>query len=481
MAMMHPIGVQQNSTPITDQQQVAPAEKAEYSENMSEDQPLTFAQRRRAYAATLILMMTVVHVVASVVTAMLYFLLPSSAPLWLAPVGGASATYLAFLIGACFCYPFFGTGKGASPRSYGLLTTRLCQLRARLDALNMTEMTSEPSEDQEYRRIAYLEADRCYKRAHWYIREHRAGWRWVTGLGYINAWGLLHRAEEALLKIEPPEMVFRGAIHDKLALQDSTIARRDELIRKLTRAATGLYPEGTIYFQDKDPDEDHELLLKIADAVNKIPTTLPLIDFQDNTNNRQQDAARMVLSEIRRTLNDFRDNLWERILRERNQLYNTIGVTGLLTHILLCVMIVMMGPQNHDTDTRLMAAIAFYMVGAISGLFARFYKEVNLDKAVAVDDFGLSLARLIATPLLSGLAGIGGVIISVPLSTAISSSASSTSFATIFRPDNPSYLLIAAAFGLAPNLIISELQQRTANLSSDLQKSKSVVQENQTD
>jgi hypothetical protein len=40
--------------------------------------------------------------------------------------------------------------------------------------------------------------------------------------------------------------------------------------------------------------------------------------------------------------------------------------------------------------------------------------------------------------------------------------------------------LIAAAFGLAPNLIISELQQRTANLSSDLQKSKSIVQESQT-
>src|SRR6266700_3841701 len=101
MAAMHqPIGIQLNSQPVADHQQGAPyeMEKAEPSDNILEDQPLTFAQRRRAYGATLILMATIVHVVASVVTAMLYFLLPSSAPVWLAPVGGASSTYLAFFI-----------------------------------------------------------------------------------------------------------------------------------------------------------------------------------------------------------------------------------------------------------------------------------------------------------------------------------------------------------------------------------------------
>src|SRR5262245_52337954 len=124
MAAMHqPIDIPKNSKPVTDQQQGAPAEKAESPDNILEDQPLTFAQRRRAYGATLILMATVVHVVASIVTAMLYFLLPSSVPVWIAPVCGASSTYLAFLIGALFCYPYFGTGKGASPRSYGLLGT----------------------------------------------------------------------------------------------------------------------------------------------------------------------------------------------------------------------------------------------------------------------------------------------------------------------------------------------------------------------
>jgi len=115
-----------------------------------------------------------------------------------------------------------------------------------------------------------------------------------------------------------------------------------------------------------------------------------------------------------------------------------------------------------------MAATAFYMAGAVSGLFGRFYNEVNTN--TAIDDFGLSLARLIATPLLSGLAGIGGVIITLVLSDTLTSTASIT-LESMFKIDLGT-LLTAAAFGLAPNLIISGLQQRTAKYATDLQKSK---------
>ncbi len=43
------------------------------------------------------------------------------------------------------------------------------------------------------------------------------------------------------------------------------------------------------------------------------------------------------------------------------------------------------------------------------GLFSRIYRESLT--STAVDDYGLTLARLIATPLLSGLAGVGGVVL----------------------------------------------------------------------
>ncbi len=78
--------------------------------------------------------------------------------------------------------------------------------------------------------------------------------------------------------------------------------------------------------------------------------------------------------------------------------------------------------------------------------------------------------NLIATPLLSGLAGIGGVIITLVLSDTLTSTASIT-LESMFKIDLGS-LLTAAAFGLAPNLIISGLQQRTAKYATDLQKSK---------
>lgn len=93
-----------------------------------------------------------------------------------------------------------------------------------------------------------------------YLLDHRTGLRWVTGMGYLNVWSLLHRAEEALVKVEPPEMVLRGALHDKLAIQNSTLQQRDELLDKLIQAVTDLDPIGAIYFKEHQPDTNYELL-----------------------------------------------------------------------------------------------------------------------------------------------------------------------------------------------------------------------------
>lgn len=70
-----------------------------------EDKPLSVKEWRKAYIATLAAMAIIVHAVASVVTVVLYFLLPSS-PVWFAPVFGAISTYIAFLFIALVCYPY---------------------------------------------------------------------------------------------------------------------------------------------------------------------------------------------------------------------------------------------------------------------------------------------------------------------------------------------------------------------------------------
>jgi hypothetical protein len=465
---------QQEAPDETDHSQESYSPKYESIDKESEDKPLTSRQRWKAYAATLFLMGSVVHIVASIVTVTLFFVLslPPSLSLWFVCVCGSASTYIVFLILAGFCCSSFGTVQGAGMRSFGQLRMQLCQLQARLDALGIVGESSVAFESEGFSNAAKVEAYRCFESARWYLQEHRAGLRWVTGMGYINAWGLVHRAEEALVKVEPAEMVFRGAVHDRLAIQDSKIGKRDELLNKLTTAAIDLYPDGAIYFID-----DSQLLRKIAEVVNKIHAAQPPVDIDDLKSNSRgrQNAARLMLSEIRRTLNEYRDNLWESIFRERNRLMNTVAITGLVTHILLCITIVMMG-LIHAEKTLLMAATAYYMVGAIAGLFLRFWNEINSDSAM--EDFNLSMARLLATPLLSGLAGVGGVLISLLLSDILTSSSHAITFASMFRFD-PNYFLTAAAFGLAPDLLIRGLQQKVAKYSSELRRSKGGSQEDQ--
>ncbi|HEY4389260.1 MAG TPA: hypothetical protein VGN34_32860 [Ktedonobacteraceae bacterium] len=539
----------------------------ENAAEIEERKPLSGSDRLRAYGATLVAMTIVVHIVASVATVVLYFLFSSSSgvplyPIWYAPVLGAFGTYVIFLIIAVFTHSSIATVEAADKRSYGLLKTRLCQLKARLDSIekytrrmlpkeaisddskghakqlhlkevlsdrikkvfqlllewvipddskkqgeqnSSKEVNSESCEEyseqilfkMEYRQIAFEEARACYKYVNHYLQEHRAGMEWVTGMGYINVWGALHRAQEALIKVEPPEMVLRGAMHDKLAIQNSTISNRDELIEKLVQAVSDIEPVGTVYFKEHQLDQHSEVIGQIVAAINKLSTTKPKIAWHINENNKDQDkhvaavhaSARVAVSEVRRTLNDFRDGLREGLVRERNQLFTAMSVTALVTHILLCVTILTGKPNT----LILLGATAFYMVGAVAGLFGRFYNEAN--KSSSIDDYGLSQARLLATPLLSGLAGVGGVLITIILYTtllmpAINNSASSNASTNaskivdttqtvqitmdyIFHPDEPSYLLTAAVFGLAPNLIISSLQQRTQKYTSDLQKSKS--------
>src|SRR6266704_4630297 len=90
-----------------------------------EDAPLSAKEWLGAYTATLLAAWPIMHIVASIVTVALYFLLPPSSPIWFAPVLGILSTYIILLFIALACY--------------GLLSTRLCQLRARLDALDITE------------------------------------------------------------------------------------------------------------------------------------------------------------------------------------------------------------------------------------------------------------------------------------------------------------------------------------------------------
>ncbi len=472
----------------------------------------------KAYGASLLITGVLAPFVASVVTVVVYvappirFLqsvfpfLPLQNSDWYAPIYGVLLTGLLWLLVALFgCN--VATAGGANMGSYAQLRQRWLQLKARLGLQedtqgNLTDIDIEKLHKdigleitEPYQKIALREA---YAFCHGISRNlcrADTGLRWVSGSGYTSTWDLMHHAEEALIEIEPVETVLRGAMHDMFAIKGSAMGNGDELLDRLVQAVHDLDPLASEYFNEHQPDKSRDRLLnKLILTVNSEKEVLRriadkfsiFIEQTDNptdeddevekvtsTDKKLQGKARFALREVRRTLNGFRDGIWDGLVRARNRLLGTIALTGVVTHVLLCTAIL---TENVDTRSSnkdaIVAATAFYIVGAIAGLFGRFYNELSSSKGG--DDYGLSFARLIATPLLSGLAGIGGVLVSALLYSELvnGSNAAATTLGTFFSLKETIYLLVAAIFGLTPNLIIRSLQQQANKYVDDLKSSK---------
>ena len=454
-----------------------------------------------AYKGALALTGAIIPIVASLTMAGIFLAHPGISLFaldptlkWFPLISSTIITGAIWLLSA-LCVSFFSTAKAANPRSYGLLISRLEQLKINLgieDEDSEVAALEQKFEDiratvKKVRALkhnnaedtctsrnmeALSEAYTCYIDIRKMLHQSPAGMLWISGTGYVNAWSLLHHAEEALIEFQSIEEVIRGAIHDKLAIQGSMISRTDELLDKLLQAVVTLQPEAEIYFKEHQPDKGIADLNILADALKHklLQELIEMNDLKDvqniNDPSKSKALARVALREVRSTLNDFRDKCWESILRARNRLLGSIAVTSIMTHVLLAMAIL-----TSDTTDAIAAAAAFYLVGAVTGLFGRFYREAMAD--TAVDDFGFSTARLVATPLLSGLAGIGGVMLTVML-TALGDTLSNTGNITmnnIFHMD-PRLFFVAAIFGLTPNLLIKGLQEEASKYATDIQSSK---------
>ena len=221
----------------------------------------------------------------------------------------------------------------------------------------------------------------------------------------------------------------------------------------------------------------------LKSRLHQLKASLDLQDCADGAYQAEA-MARVTLREVRSTLNDFRDKHWKGLVRQRIRLLMSIAVTGIVTHALLCLTILTSAPPvvlAHQQFTPLTslqsgitAATLFYMVGAVAGLFVRFYYESQ--GGTSVDDFGLATTRLVAIPLLSGLAGIGGVLVAEILAAlggpALIGSTTEKPivFSTLFSLD-PRLLFAAAIFGVTPNLVIKGLQQKADEYETELKSS----------
>jgi hypothetical protein len=276
---------------------------------------------------------------------------------------------------------------------------------------------------------------------------------WALGYGYVRAWERLHRAEEEKLFAATPDELIAEATRDTLRLQGSNIENREQLLDQLQRAASVLAVNAGV-----------SAGMVPASAIAGL---VPPFQAPDDM------IARRMVRQVRRAINEYRDDRRLALVRARNQLLGTIILTALVTYQLVVLAILAGAPRP-----AFISAIAFFLVGATVGLFNRLYLDASTE--TAVEDYGLAAARLLHTPVLCGLAALGGALI-VPLLSVQINPTIDTNAATIAAPtlagifdiaQRPFALVLAAVFGLTPSALISRLQNEAEKYKSDLKNSE---------
>ncbi len=400
------------------------------------------ACKTQTYAGAFFLLLPIVPVIATVISIATYIGLNLKAPVSLTDIGwvdtlipllvGTGSTLILWAILALLCHRYTAVHR-ANEKSYYALLNHLSSLNYYLDTLP----TDKTKEVLQYRDAIYLT-----------LKQPTISW--IVGNGYIELWDFMYRAEEALITIAPQEKVIADAVYDEMRLNDSKIVSSEEWVNKLRSAVHVLDPDAVSYLK---PAVGTQSPIAAAGTQQQAP----VINQVRNAETQQQIEARAVLRVVRKTINDFNTKCWDALISARNQLYSTMILVGLTVFVLMALAIIL-----HVNLLHLEAATFYAFIGGLAGLIGRLSIESQSNKMV--DDYRLSLARLLATPLLSGLAAVLGVMII----------AKSTDLNAIYNFNIslvPS-LIIAATFGLTPNLLINQLQKRSDEYKGNLQSTQ---------
>lgn len=268
------------------------------------------------------------------------------------------------------------------------------------------------------------------------------GARWVMGSGYIDLYRQLHAAEAALLLVRPAQDVVASGFYDGLRLDGAAEIPNWKTLQETVHKALPLVGGADVALLTGTPAE------AAADA-GKTPAP-PTAE--------QNILGRVVLRDIRQTINEFRDGERAKLVRARNQLAWTGTITAIAAFALLALVTLSSAPP-----VAVVTGVAYYVVGAAVGLFNQLRTDWN--GATAQDDLGFHRARLFYTPVLSGLAAVGGVAIVALLHESVNfGESASTNIRTLEELFNVKTfsmgLVIAAVFGLTPDLLVNRLQDK---------------------
>lgn len=302
---------------------------------------------------------------------------------------------------------------------------------------------------------------------------------WALGTSYVNIWRLVHRAEEALLVVQPHADTIADAASDEIRIRDSRMQNEKYLLHQLEASVRTLDPAAPRFLVDANLARASGLATNLATVADQVPlvaggspaaqaygngadngatgddgtvagaemarkssgtaavapgisvVTMVQLETPPSTVSTREQQARerqavAVIRSVRRAINDFRDTRRDELVRLRNHLRATTTMTNVATFVILAFAIRALitddAPRRASPlDDPIVAATAFYFVGALVGLIDQLYRESRTQSAI--EDFGLFDARLTLTPVLSGLSAVGGVLLGAMLLGTIGTSA----------------------------------------------------------
>lgn len=289
------------------------------------------------------------------------------------------------------------------------------------------------------------------------------GLRWTLATGYVAVWNRLHRAREELLTVVPIHEVVETAMEYRTRLQGSTIANADGFVRELELAILRIDPGMAAYLDADRPPR------AAGTGGQAQPALQPSSEARAADSPEEAIHARLVVRRITRAIHEYRDSRRGGIIRSRNRLFATVIFAGATTNAVLGLALV-----QGSRSSLVAAGVAYYLIGGVIGLFQQL-RAASAADTVTEEDYGLSTARLIHTPLFSGIAGVAGVALAVlaPVAAPGKAPAGPASLNQVFDlAAYPAGVVVAAVFGLTPSLLITRLQKQAEQYKADLRGSE---------
>lgn len=430
-----------------------------------------------------------IPLLAASLTLLGYFLLPSlSAPTYIItilPLLGLIITIIVWLLLARLCMPL-ATARGGKLSDYEIFQGDLNVLKAQFEVVKSktpedaatSAPLMEPEEAAKHNQAT--EPGKARETVIAYIQSNldeiddmiqRKGMTWVLRTGYISLWDRINKADEAMIDILSTQQVIEAANYDMLRLNGSDVPGHEDLLKRLATAITILRSELHCSEQSSEQHQDTNVQQSIVQAKCAIEPP----DSSTTTKSDQQEA-RSNIRQVKSALHKFTNERWDLLVRARNQLMGIAFLTSVLTYIIV-VVAMLVGIQKIN----MVHLIAFYLLGAVVGLFSRLVGELQTkDTDIShKDDYGLTGARIVVTPWLSGLAALIGVLLatmlSIVLTTTLSHGPTDQSFpplGTIYDYSKyPQNLVLAAIFGFLPSLAVGLLKQQANKIQSQINSS----------